>query len=50
MTSIMTNVSAIAALDTLRSISGRLDTTQSRMQIDLSTANTNSRNILSLFQ
>ncbi len=31
MTSIMTNVSAIAALDTLRSISGQLDTTQSRV-------------------
>ncbi|MBW8322178.1 MAG: hypothetical protein K0M49_04050 [Arenimonas sp.] len=31
MTSIMTNVSAIAALDTLRSISGQLGTTQSRV-------------------
>ncbi len=31
MTSIMTNTSAIAALDTLRSISSQLDTTQSRI-------------------
>lgn len=50
MAGIMTIASAIAALDSLRLISSRLDTTQSRMQIDLSTANTNSRNLLSLFQ
>ena len=62
MTSILTNTAAIAALDTLRSISKGLDTTQGRVSSGFrveqasdnaaywSIANSNSENILSLFR